>query len=70
MNDTLLVEVAGEDAAPFEPSTFAARLSGERAADIAEALNERTPQEAAEVLRALPPSTPIVENSRQCCGKS
>jgi magnesium transporter len=54
MSHSVFVEIAGEDPIAFDPATLAARLVGERAADIVEALNERTPHEAAEILRALP----------------
>jgi magnesium transporter len=55
MSNSLFIGTTGQEpAVVFDPAWFAARLIGERAADIVEALNERTPHEAAEILRALP----------------
>ena len=39
---------------PVDPATLARRLADERPADIVEALNERTPEDAAAVLQHLP----------------
>src|SRR5262245_13043017 len=54
MNETTLIDAAHSDLALLDPTSLAARLAGEPAADVVEVLNERTPADAAEVIFALP----------------
>jgi len=53
MTDTAEIEATNKDLGSTDPIALAARLADERAPDIVEALNERTPADAAIVLQAL-----------------
>jgi magnesium transporter len=59
MTDTSEIELASNDVGSIDPYALAMRLADERAADIVEALNERTPEDAALVLQLLPPERAI-----------
>ncbi|MDW6022230.1 magnesium transporter [Mesorhizobium sp. BAC0120] len=58
MNDNSQIELV-KDASSIDPHALAMRLAEERAPDIVEALNERTPEDAALVLQALSPERAI-----------
>jgi magnesium transporter len=53
MNDTPVIEDVRDEVAPFDAVALAARLAEESAPDIVEALDELSPEEAAEVLGLL-----------------
>ena len=53
MNSVMDAHSMREQAGRFSPQALAARVAGESPADIAEWLNERTPEDSALVLRAL-----------------
>jgi magnesium transporter len=54
MADNSEIEATNKDVGSIDPAALAARLADERAPDIVEALNERTPDDAALVLQGLP----------------
>ncbi len=59
MNDISLLKVRPDDNGPFDPLAIALRLAEERPADLVEVLNQRAPEEAAEIIEALPPDQAV-----------